>query len=67
MRWPTFQKGTEYLVKQVLVVDADQSDWQLTEDGQGCVNFWQRDQWDALTTQATPDPAVPEAGRRLCL
>lgn len=65
MRWPTFQKGTEYLVKQVLVVDADQSDWQLTEDGQGCVNFWQRDQWDALTTQATPDPALLERCRKL--
>ena len=65
LRWPTFQNGTGHLVKQVLVVDADQSDWQLTADGQGCVNFWRRDQWEALTTQANPDPALLERCRKL--
>lgn len=47
------------------MVDADQSDWQLTADGQGCVNFWRRDQWEALTTQANPDPALLERCRKL--
>ncbi|MCH3923257.1 hypothetical protein [Limosilactobacillus sp.] len=49
IKWLTFQPDSQFLKTQILIVDSDQSDWNLNEDGEGCVNFLSRDLLDSIT------------------
>lgn len=31
--------NTKYIIPQVLIVDCDQSNWKINEEGEGCVDF----------------------------
>lgn len=48
IRWLDFRQNTKYLLKQILIVEADQSNWNMNEKGEGCVNFLSRKFLDSL-------------------
>mgnify|MGYP006981381057 CR=1 FL=1 len=43
IRWLAMVPDTEYIIPQILIIDSDQSGWNMDENGVGCVNFlsWQ--------------------------
>lgn len=43
IRWPTFRQGNQGMTKQILIVEADRSNWKLNEKGEGCVDFLNKD------------------------
>lgn len=48
IRWLNMAPNTEYLSLQILIVDADQSNWITDEQGVGCVDFLSRDLLDSF-------------------
>ena len=42
IKWYTFRPDSVYYQQQILIVDSDQSNWILNKDGEGCVNFLNR-------------------------
>ena len=39
---------TKYMIRQVLIIDTDRSDWTMNDDGEGCVNFLDKDLIDMV-------------------
>jgi hypothetical protein len=55
IKWFAMQPDTKYLIPQLLIVEADQSNWKLEEDYTGGVNFLTRDVADKIiATQNVP-------------
>lgn len=48
IRWNTMVKDTESINIQILIIDADQSNWNTDEEGVGCVDFLSRGLLDSL-------------------
>lgn len=48
IRWAAMTPNTKYLIPQILIVDADRSDWVMDENGVGCVDFLSREQLDTI-------------------
>ena len=48
IRWPTMVPGTRYLIRQILIVDSDQGNWNVDENGVGCVDFLSRELLDSF-------------------
>ena len=48
IRWLNMAPNTEYLSLQILIVDADQSNWITDAQGVGCVDFLSRDLLDSF-------------------
>ena len=48
IRWQIMAPDTSDLVKQILIVDSDQSGWNMDEDGVGCVDFLSRQLLDSF-------------------
>lgn len=40
--------NTKYMIPQVLIVDCNQSDWKMNDDGEGCVSFLDKGLIDTL-------------------
>ena len=48
IRWPAMVPNTKYIIPQVLVIDSDQSKWNIDEKGVGCVDFLSRELLDSF-------------------
>lgn len=48
IRWFSMVPDTKYLIKQILIVDSDQDNWNTDEDGVGCVDFLSRELLDSI-------------------
>lgn len=51
IRWYPNVQGTNYLILQIIIVDADQSNWTKDENGNGCVDFLNRELLDSFLDQ----------------
>lgn len=52
IKWPTIQpNNSNELRQQIVIVDSDESNWNLNEDGEGCVNFLNRNLLDSITSK----------------
>lgn len=48
IRWSTMVPNTKYLEPQILIIDADQSNWVKDKQGVGCVDFLDRQLLDSF-------------------
>ena len=48
IRWSAYVPHTRYLIKQILIIDANRDDWHMDEDGVGCVDFLSREMLDSF-------------------
>lgn len=56
IRWLAMQPNTEYLIPQILIIDNNQDDWEVDENGVGGVKFLPRE----LANQIIDDGVIPE-------
>lgn len=52
IRWLSFVPNTKYIIPQILIIDSDQSNWNI-DDGVGCVNFLNRELLDSFLDEET--------------
>lgn len=62
IKWLVMVPNTKYIIPQILIVDSDQSDWIVNNDGEGCVNFLTRDIIDSVTESGE----MPETVYKKC-
>lgn len=43
IRWLSMVPDTKYIIPQILIVDSERNNWNLDEDGVGCVDFLSRE------------------------
>lgn len=60
IRCDEMEPDTKYLIPQVIVIDADTTDWLLEEDGTGGISFLPRDMADAITESGNMLPDILE-------
>lgn len=48
IRWPTVAPDQIYYIPQILIVDSDQSNWVMDDQGIGCVDFLSRELLDSF-------------------
>jgi len=48
IRWHNMTPNIEYLIPQILIIDADQSNWSIDDKGIGCVSFLSRELLDSF-------------------
>ncbi len=48
IRWKTMVSNTKYLTPQILIIDSEHDNWNVDEDGVGCVNFLTRELLDSF-------------------
>ena len=48
IKWLAFAPNTKYIIPQVIIIDADQSNWRKDENGVGCVDFLNRELLDSF-------------------
>lgn len=48
IRWLHMVPDTKYISPQILIVDSDHENWNMDDDGVGCVNFLSRDLLDSF-------------------
>lgn len=48
IRWKACVPDTKYIITQILIVDTDQSNWNMDENGVGCVDFLSRELLDSF-------------------
>lgn len=65
IKWPTFKPKKKFLEKQILIVDADQNDWNLNQDGEGCVNFLNRNLLDSIMRENNQPQNIIEQCRKI--
>ena len=58
IRWQKMAPNTSNLVKQILIVDSDQSGWNMDEDGVGCVDFLSRELLDSFLDAEIQPPDI---------
>lgn len=47
-RWLAMVPNTKYIIPQILIIDSEQSNWNMDENGVGCVNFLSRELLDSF-------------------
>lgn len=62
VKWLENVPNTKYIIPQILIVDADISDWITNDEGEGCVNFLTKEQLEIMIY----DGIQPEAVLRKC-
>ena len=56
IRWHAMVPNTKYIIPQILVVDADQSNWNMDDEGVGSVDFLNRELLDSfLDSEEQPE------------
>ena len=56
IRWLSMVPNTKYIIPQILVVDADQSNWNMDDEGVGSVDFLNRELLDSfLDSEEQPE------------
>lgn len=48
IRWLAMLPNTKYIIPQILIVDSDQSGWNMDAEGVGCVDFLSRELLDSF-------------------
>lgn len=48
IRWQHMVPNTQYIIPQVLIIDIDQSNWNMDSEGVGCVDFLSRELLDSF-------------------
>lgn len=48
IRWHAMVPSTQYIIPQVLIIDSDRTDWNMDENGVGCVSFLSRELLDSF-------------------
>lgn len=48
IRWLHMVPDTKYIIPQILIVDSDHENWNMDDNGVGCVNFLSRDLLDSF-------------------
>lgn len=48
IRWLHMVPDTKYIIPQILIVDSDHENWNMDDDGVGCVDFLSRDLLDSF-------------------
>ena len=48
IRWLHMVPDTQYIIPQILIVDSDHENWNMDDDGVGCVDFLSRDLLDSF-------------------
>lgn len=57
--------GTRYLIPQIVIIDADQSDWIMDDCGVGCVSYLSRELLDSFLDEAIQPAAILDKCRAL--
>lgn len=62
IKWYNMQPDTEFLIKQVLIIDSDESGWNINEeDGTGGVSFLPRELADKIISEGSiPDDIMQQ-------
>ncbi|MBD9017967.1 MAG: hypothetical protein EGR13_06535, partial [Coprococcus comes] len=48
IRWLSMVPETKYIIPQILIVDSERNNWNLDEEGVGCVDFLSRELLDSF-------------------
>ena len=48
IRWLSMVPNTKYIIPQILIVDSEQNNWNVDENGVGCVDFLSRELLDSI-------------------
>lgn len=48
IRWLAMVPNTKYLIPQILIIDSEQDNWKIDEQGVGCVDFLSRELLDSF-------------------
>ena len=48
IRWLSMVPDTKYIIPQILIVDSERNNWNLDEEGVGCVDFLSRELLDSF-------------------
>ncbi len=56
IKWLNMKPNTKYIIPQILIVNSDQENWKIDENGEGCVDFLTRELLDSfLDCERQPD------------
>ena len=48
IRWTAMTPNTKYLIPQILIIDSNQDNWNIDDNGVGCVDFLSRELLDSF-------------------
>lgn len=65
IRWMNLDPKAKSIVRQVLVVDSDQSNWNMDEHGIGCVDFLSKELLDSFLDEAEQPEEILEKCRAM--
>lgn len=65
IRWLSMVPNTKYLIPQILIVDTDCSNWNVDENGVGCVNFLSRELLDSFLDEEIQPESILEKCRAI--
>ncbi len=63
IRWLDMVPNTKYLIPQILIIEADQTDWDKDENGVGCVRFLSKELLDSFLDEEQQPEAILEKCR----
>lgn len=63
IRWPTMVPDKKYIIPQILIIDSDQNNWVMDEQGVGCVDFLSRELLDSFLDEEQQPTDVLEKCR----
>ena len=65
IRWLNMVPNTEYIIPQILIVDADKQNWNIDSEGVGCVDFLSREMLDSFLDMEEQPEAILEKCRSM--
>lgn len=51
IKWHDVDQNSKYIIYKIIIIDSDQTDWILNEEGEGCVNFLSKEIITSLLNQ----------------
>lgn len=63
IRWSTMVPDKKYIIPQILIIDSDQNNWVMDEQGVGCVDFLSRELLDSFLDEEQQPTDVLEKCR----
>lgn len=65
IRWLNMVPNTKYIIPQILIVDADRQNWNVDNEGVGCVDFLTREMLDSFLDMEEQPEAILEKCRSI--
>ena len=65
IRWLNMVPNTEYIIPQILIVDADKQNWNIDNEGVGCVDFLSREMLDSFLDMEEQPEVILEKCRSI--